>query len=146
MNYGTLPSRLLTALDSHPNPRAQLFRRGEVWEAISSTEFLRRIAGLSTAFVELGVKPGERVGLFSTNRPEWHTADFAASGAEDGFSGESSRLEFPIQRLLGRSVGETAYRSCASRAKVKRCLARGRTTDPRRNVTSPAAIVPTPEV
>ena len=80
MNYGTLPSRLLTALDSHPNPRAQLFRRGDVWEAISSAEFLRRIAGLSTAFVELGVKPGERVGLFSANRPEWHTADFATTG------------------------------------------------------------------
>jgi long-chain acyl-CoA synthetase len=31
--------------------------------------------------VELGVKPGDRVGLFSTNRPEWHTADFAINGA-----------------------------------------------------------------
>src|SRR5207237_1999542 len=51
------------------------------WEAISSQEFLRRVAGLSTAFVELGVKPGDRVGLFSANRPEWHTADFAINGA-----------------------------------------------------------------
>ena len=81
MNYGTLPSRLLAALDSHPSARAQLFRRGDAWEAISSAEFLRRIAGLSTAFVELGVKPGDRVGLFSANRPEWHTADFATTGA-----------------------------------------------------------------
>jgi long-chain acyl-CoA synthetase len=81
MTYGTLPSRLLTAIDSHPNPRAQLFRRENIWEAISSAEFLRRIAGLSTALVELGVKPGDRVGLFSANRPEWHTADFAITGA-----------------------------------------------------------------
>ncbi len=81
MNYGTLPSRFLNAVDNLPNPRAQMIRRDGRWESISSAEFLRRVAGLSTAFVELGVKPGDRVGLFSANRPEWHTADFAITGA-----------------------------------------------------------------
>src|SRR2546427_4817751 len=81
MNYGTLPSRFLNAIDKLPNHRAQMVRRDGRWEAISSQEFLRRVAGLSTAFVELGVKPGDRVGLFSANRPEWHTADFAINGA-----------------------------------------------------------------
>jgi long-chain acyl-CoA synthetase len=81
MTYGTLPSRLLNAVDSHPNPRAQLVRRNNLWEPISSAELLRRVAGLSMALVELGVKPGDRVGLFATNRPEWHTADFAITGA-----------------------------------------------------------------
>jgi len=81
MNYGTLPSRFLNAVDNLPNPRAQMFRRDGRWETIGSQEFLRRVAGLSTAFVELGVKPGDRVGLFSANRPEWHTADFAINGS-----------------------------------------------------------------
>jgi long-chain acyl-CoA synthetase len=81
MNYGTLPSRFLNAVDSLPNPRAQMVRRNGRWEVISSQEFLRRVAGLSAAFVELGVKPGDRVGLFSANRPEWHTADFAINGS-----------------------------------------------------------------
>jgi len=81
MNYGTLPSRFLNAIDNLPNPRAQMVRRDGRWEAIPSQEFLRRVAGLSTALVELGVKPGDRVGLFSANRPEWHTADFAITGA-----------------------------------------------------------------
>jgi long-chain acyl-CoA synthetase len=81
MNYGTLPSRLLNAVDSYPNPRAQLVRRNNIWEPISSSELLRRVAGLSMALVELGVKPGDRVGLFATNRPEWHTTDFAVTGA-----------------------------------------------------------------
>src|SRR2546429_1961808 len=81
MTYGTLTSRLLNAVDHLPNPRAQRVRRAGQWEAVSSEEFLRRVAGLSSALVELGVKPGDRVGLFSTNRPEWHTADFAISGA-----------------------------------------------------------------
>jgi long-chain acyl-CoA synthetase len=80
MNYGTLPSRFLNAVTNLPNPRAQLFRRNGQWISISSHEFLRRVAGLSSAFVEIGVKPGDRVGLFSANRPEWHTADFAITG------------------------------------------------------------------
>src|SRR5215467_7016014 len=81
MSYGTLPSRFLNAVDNLPHPRAQMVRRDGKWAAVSSQEFLRRVAGLSSALVELGVKPGDRVGLFSTNRPEWHTADFAISGA-----------------------------------------------------------------
>jgi long-chain acyl-CoA synthetase len=81
MTYGTLPSRFLHAIDSLPNPRAQLTRRENLWEPISSAELLRRAAGLSMALVELGVKPGDRVALFATNRPEWHTADFAITGA-----------------------------------------------------------------
>src|SRR6267378_6964476 len=81
MNYGTLPSRFLNAIDNLPNPCAQMVRLDGRWEAISSQEFLCRVAGFSTALVELGVKPGDRVGLFCTNRPEWHTADFAITGA-----------------------------------------------------------------
>src|SRR6266849_9855277 len=81
MNYGTLPSRFLNAIDSRPNSRAQIFRHADsTWESISSAELLRRVAGLSMALVELGVKPGDRVGLFCANRPEWHTADFAING------------------------------------------------------------------
>jgi long-chain acyl-CoA synthetase len=81
MNYGTLPSRFLNAVDSLPNPRAQMSRGADRWIAISSEELLRRVAGLSSALVELGVKPGDRVCLFAANRPEWHTADFAITGA-----------------------------------------------------------------
>src|SRR5882757_9989436 len=80
MSSGTLPSNLLHAIDTWPNPRAQMFRTGAGWQEISSKEFLRRIAGLSQAFFELGVKPGDRVALFAANRPEWHTADFAITG------------------------------------------------------------------
>src|ERR1700761_2217010 len=81
MSYATLPSRLLQAIDKYPSPRAQMFRGPERWEAISSKEFLRRVAGLANAFVELGVKSGDRVGVFAPNCPEWHTADFAINGS-----------------------------------------------------------------
>src|SRR5262244_4028486 len=81
MNTGTLPSSLVHAVTTWPSPRAQMFRTSSGWHEISSEEFLRRVAGLSQAFFELGVKPGDRVGLFAANRPEWHTADFAITGA-----------------------------------------------------------------
>jgi long-chain acyl-CoA synthetase len=81
MSYSSLPAALLRAIDQHPTPRAQMFRAAERWEAISSQELLRRIAGLSDSLVELGVKPGDRVGLFAPNCPEWHTADFAINGS-----------------------------------------------------------------
>ena len=81
MNYGTLPSKFLHAVDTWPNPRAQMVRRDGKWQSISSQEFVRRVAGLSQALYELGVKPGDRIGLFAANRPEWHTADFAITGA-----------------------------------------------------------------
>src|ERR1700758_3444781 len=81
MNYGTLPTRFLKAVEEHPSPRAQMFRGPNAWESISSQELLRRVAGLANAFVELGVKSGDRVGLFAPNCPEWHTADFAINGA-----------------------------------------------------------------
>ncbi|HLK03242.1 MAG TPA: AMP-binding protein, partial [Candidatus Acidoferrum sp.] len=80
MSSGTLPSNLLHAMDTWPSPRAQMFRAESGWQEISTAEFLRRIAGLSQALYELGVKSGDRVGLFASNRPEWHTADFAISG------------------------------------------------------------------
>ena len=91
MNYGTLPSKFLHAIDTWPNPRAQMFRtagpdvkndqlKNAAWQHISSNELLRRVAGLAQALFELGVKPGDRVGLFAANRPEWHTADFAING------------------------------------------------------------------
>ena len=58
-----------------------MVRRGDHWDAISSQEFLRRVAGLAHAMVELGVRSGDRVGLFAPNCPEWHAADFASNGS-----------------------------------------------------------------
>jgi len=108
MNYASLPSRFLKAMDERPSPRAQLVRRGELWEPISSQEFLRRVAGLADALVELGVKPGDRVGVFAPNCPEWHTADFAISG--------SGAVSVPI--YFNESADRTAYILNHSGAKI----------------------------
>lgn len=80
MPYTTLTEKLLNAVDRMPNERAVSARVNGRWEPISSGEFLRRIAGLANALEQLGVKPGDRVGIFAPNRPEWHVADFAILG------------------------------------------------------------------
>src|SRR5579859_654330 len=79
-NYPTLTKCFLDAMDQHPNSRAQMYRAPASWEAHSSAEMLRRIAGLAKALAALGVKAGDRVGIFAPNCPEWHVADFAALG------------------------------------------------------------------
>ena len=80
MAYPTITEKLLNAVERLPNDRALSLRVNGRWESTSSAEFLRRVAGLSNALEQLGVKPGDRVGLFAPNRPEWHIADFAILG------------------------------------------------------------------
>src|ERR1700730_4550202 len=80
MAYATLTEKLLSVVDRMPNDRALSLRINGRWEPTSSAEFLRRIAGLSDALEQLGVKTGDRGGLVATNRPEWHVADFAILG------------------------------------------------------------------
>ncbi len=81
MAYPTLTQSLLDALDRQPPGNGVMLHKvGDAWEAIPARELLRRIAALSRALSELGVASGDRVGLFSANRPEWHIADFAILG------------------------------------------------------------------
>lgn len=78
--YPALTKCFLDAVDRYGNPRAQIHRTARGWECISAKEMLRRVAGLAKALIELGIQPGDRVGLYAPNCPEWHTADFAIQG------------------------------------------------------------------
>ncbi|MEM6701370.1 MAG: long-chain fatty acid--CoA ligase [Acidobacteriota bacterium] len=46
-------------------------------EVMSTSDFLGNIHALAIALENQGVQPGQRVALFSENRPEWHVVDFA---------------------------------------------------------------------
>jgi long-chain acyl-CoA synthetase len=78
--HSPLPKLFIDAVDLYKNPRAQIYRSAQGWENISANEMLRRVAALSQALVDLGLQPGDRVGLFAPNCPEWHIADFAVQG------------------------------------------------------------------
>jgi len=80
MDYPPLTKSLLDAVDKHASPRAQMYRTAEGWQSITAQEMLRRVAGLSKALGELGIKSGDRVAILAPNCPEWHIADFAIQG------------------------------------------------------------------
>ncbi len=58
-------------------------KRGGKWVGLSTEDLGRRVHNLAAGLMDAGVVPGERLALFSENRPEWHVFDFAChlSGA-----------------------------------------------------------------
>ncbi len=80
MDYPPLTKSFLDAVDRFASPRAQMYRTAEGWQAITAQEMLRRVAGLSKALGELGIRTGDRVAIFAPNSPEWHIVDFAIQG------------------------------------------------------------------
>ena len=53
MGYATLTEKLFRAIDRLPSDRAVTFKANGRWEAVSSAEFLRRIAGISNALEQV---------------------------------------------------------------------------------------------
>ncbi|HVB98291.1 MAG TPA: long-chain fatty acid--CoA ligase [Candidatus Dormibacteraeota bacterium] len=80
MKYPTLVQSFLAAVEHYPNPRTQMHKEGGRWNSASSAEMLRRVAGLATGLGQSGIFQGDRVAIFSPNRPEWHVADLAILG------------------------------------------------------------------
>ncbi|HXX44932.1 MAG TPA: long-chain fatty acid--CoA ligase [Candidatus Acidoferrales bacterium] len=76
----SIPKCVLEALASRGDACAQMYRTSSGWRPISAKEMIRRVAGLAKALSELGVRAGDRVGVFAPNCPEWHVADLAIQG------------------------------------------------------------------
>ncbi|MCZ2479552.1 long-chain fatty acid--CoA ligase [Aquirufa nivalisilvae] len=47
------------------------------WKNYSNTDTLETIEQLALGMLSLGVKPGDKIAIISTNRPEWNFIDFA---------------------------------------------------------------------
>lgn len=63
---------------TYPTNPAMRYKAGDSWISISYAELHDRVARLSRALVAAGVQAGDKVGIFSENRPEWSIADYAA--------------------------------------------------------------------
>jgi long-chain acyl-CoA synthetase len=74
---GTLTQLFFEAIERHDKPDALQVKVNGVYQPISSRTVADRVRKVALGLAELGVKPGDRVAIFSENRPEWAIADYA---------------------------------------------------------------------
>jgi long-chain acyl-CoA synthetase len=48
-----------------------------IWKKYSTKEYIDIVNKLSYAFIDIGIMPGDKIGLISNNRPEWNFIDYA---------------------------------------------------------------------
>lgn len=60
-----------------PKEDALAAKENGVWRKYSTQEYIDNVNHLSYALLNLGCKPGDKIGLISNNRPEWNFVDYA---------------------------------------------------------------------
>ncbi len=75
-------TRLFDLLDNYlvnyPNQKAALAcKRDGEWKKFSIQEYIELTNNMSYGMMKMGIKPGDKVGIVSSNRPEWNMLDFA---------------------------------------------------------------------
>ncbi len=65
----------------HGQEIAMRYKSNGAWQAITYRDLGEKIRQVSGALIAMGIQPGDMVGIFSQNRPEWTIADFGILGA-----------------------------------------------------------------
>jgi long-chain acyl-CoA synthetase len=74
----TLNHLFFDAVERFSTKRAALRHKVDgVWRDISHQELARRVHHAALGLREFGIRPGDRVAIYSHNRPEWAIADYA---------------------------------------------------------------------
>ncbi len=58
-------------------PDALAAKENGAWRKYSTEEYIDSVNNLSYAFLDVGIKAGDKIGLISNNRPEWNFVDYA---------------------------------------------------------------------
>ena len=77
MDRNHLAVRLHDTVARHAPRPATRIRVGDGWKVRTYAEFGADVRRVAAHLIALGVRAGDRVALFSPNRPEWSIADFA---------------------------------------------------------------------
>ena len=81
MDAGHLAVRFAEAAAAHGARPATRVRSGDEWKIRSYSALAADVKRLAARLIALGLDPGDRVALFSTNVPEWSLADLACASA-----------------------------------------------------------------
>ena len=65
-------------VENHPDQDVALARKEKgSWKKFSIQEYVETTNNLSHAFIKLGIKKDDKVGIICSNRPEWNMLDMA---------------------------------------------------------------------
>ena len=73
----TVVERFRDRVATQPERPALRYHDGADWRALDWGAYGRAVEETAAGLITLGINPGDRVGLLSGNRPEWHIADLA---------------------------------------------------------------------
>lgn len=66
-------------LEQHPNQDCAFgYIQNSKWKKLSVQEYAQKIDAISYAFLELGIKKGDKIAIISGSRPEWNIIDMAS--------------------------------------------------------------------
>ncbi|HUP00930.1 MAG TPA: long-chain fatty acid--CoA ligase [Gemmatimonadota bacterium] len=77
----TIPELFRQAVDRFDNPHFLRYKAGGGYVSIPAREFREEVDLGAFGLIALGIRPGDRVGLLSENRPGWAFADLAILSA-----------------------------------------------------------------
>ena len=78
MNKGTLTQLFFTTVDRHAGlPAAFRSKVDNAWVDVTHRQTAERVQAICLGLRELGIQPGDKVGMVSENRPEWALSDYA---------------------------------------------------------------------
>ena len=115
MNVTRLFDILDNYLEKYPNQDSALVcKRDGAWLKFSIQEYVELTNYISYGLLELGIAPGEKVGIVSSNRPEWNMIDFATM--------QIGAISIPIYP----TISQDDYRHILNHAEMKMIFIEGK--------------------
>lgn len=97
-------------LSKYPNPNMFVTKTNGEWKGISTAEFLKQAMDSSKGLISLGVNPGDRIAVVSSNRVEWNIMDIAIQ--------QIGAIMVPIYP----NISEADYKYIFNNAGIKLCF------------------------
>lgn len=93
-----------------PNPKMFVSKINGSWEPLSTKEFISRAMEVSKGLISLGIQPGEKVAVASSNRVEWNILDIGVQ--------QIGAILVPVYP----NISESDYQFILNDAQVKICV------------------------
>jgi long-chain acyl-CoA synthetase len=104
----TLNELFNAGVDRYRESEFLRFKRGGEWRSLSFGEVARRVRELALGLHALGLQSGDRVAIWSENRPEWNLADLATLAI--------SAVDVPIYSTQARGQVEYILTNAGAKA------------------------------